>query len=137
VRHRITDRLHVGDRAAARDVAGLTDAGVTAVLRLTHGTPPAYPDSLTVVERPLIDGPQNDRANFRAAVDRLTALLDAGETVLVHCSAGSSRSVAVAAATLARRDGTDVETALARVRSVHGDADPHPALVDHARHAVE
>ncbi|WP_338741925.1 dual specificity protein phosphatase [Haloplanus salilacus] len=137
MRHRLTDTLHVGDRAAARDVEALSDAGITAVLRLTHGTPPAYPDSLTVVSRPLVDGPRNDLSNFRAAVDRLTALLDADETVLVHCSAGSSRSVAVAVAALARRNGTDVETALDRLQSAHPDADPHPALVDHARRVVE
>ncbi|GAB3319141.1 protein phosphatase [Haloplanus rallus] len=135
--HAITPHLHVGDRADARDVESMLDAGVTAVLRLTHGAPPAYPDSVTLVERPLVDGPQNDPSNVRDAVDRLTTLLDADETVLVHCSAGSSRSVAVAAAALARLNGTDVETALERLRSVHPDAEPHPALVDNARRVVE
>ncbi|WP_251330013.1 dual specificity protein phosphatase family protein [Haloplanus pelagicus] len=137
MRRQLTDRLYVGDRTAARNIEDLTEAGITAVLRLTHGTPPPYPDSLTVIERPLVDGPQNDLSNFRVATDRLTALLDADETVLVHCSAGSSRSVAVAGAVLARREGVDVETALTRLQSVHPEADPHPALVDHARRVVE
>ena len=135
--HAITSQLHVGDRVDARDVESLLDAGVTAVLRLTHGTPPAYPDSVTVVACPLVDGPRNDLSDFRDAVGQLTTLLGADETVLVHCSAGSSRSVAVAAAALARSDGTDVETALGRLRSGHSDADPHPALVAHARRVVE
>jgi len=135
--HAITSQLHVGDRADARDVESIRDAGITAVLRLTHGAPPAYPDSVTVVECPLVDGPQNDPANVRDAVARLTTLLYADETVLVHCSAGSSRSVAVAAAALARLNGTDVETALERLRSAHPGADPHPALVENARRVVE
>lgn len=55
------------------------------------------------------------------------------ETVLVHCSAGASGSVSVAAAALAAEEGLTLGEALVRVRGARVEADPHPALVGHAR----
>jgi protein-tyrosine phosphatase len=127
-------------------IGGLTDAGrpkllntreITAVLKLTHSPPETpYPDAVTVADHPLIDGPQDDLEKFREAVDRLITLLERSETVLVHCSAGSSRSGAIAATALARMDGTDIETALARIQDKKPDVEPHPALLEHARRTL-
>lgn len=134
----ISARLYIGSREDAGEAKGLLSSGITAVLKLTHGDPPApYPEAITVAEYPLIDGPRNDFENFRRAVDGLSALLAGGETVLVHCSAGSSRSGAVGAAALARQDGIDVETALARIQREKPDVDPHPALLEHAHRTLD
>jgi protein-tyrosine phosphatase len=133
----VASNLYVGGLDAAGSPELLTSEGITAVLKLTHSAPESpYPEPVTVADRPLVDGPRNDVENFRDAVGRLTTLLEAGETVLVHCSAGSSRSGAVAAAALARRDDVDVETALARIEREKPDVDPHPALREHARQVV-
>ena len=50
-----------------------------------------------VVRVPMTDGPRTEMASFRKAVDATRHRLAAGERVLVHCSAGASRSPAVAA----------------------------------------
>jgi protein-tyrosine phosphatase len=63
--------------------------------------------------------------------------MERGETTLVHCSAGASRSVSVAAAALAVHDGVDVREAFARVAAARDEADPHPALVRRAVAFVE
>jgi protein-tyrosine phosphatase len=101
---------------------------------LTHATPPS--DGYRVVDAPLVDGPQNDPEAFAAAVETLIALLDRGERVLVHCSAGASRSVAVAAAALACSEDGPVDDALDTVCAVR-DETPHPALADRARAYVD
>lgn len=130
----VTDALFVGDSEDAHDTVSVDDAGVTVVLSLTHTTPPS--GGYRVVDCPLVDGPRNDPAAFAAAVETLVALLEAGECVLVHCSAGASRSVAVAAAALACVDGRPVDDALDAVCAARGVAAPHPALADRARTTV-
>jgi hypothetical protein len=133
----VTDSLLVGDTDDASDHDGLRAAGVTAVLSLTHDSPASPARGYTVVDRPLVDGPRNDAEAFTDAVDSLRSLLARGERVLVHCSAGASRSVAVAAAALAiERDGP-VDEALATVCAARGVAAPHPALADRAREYVD
>ena len=52
--------------------------------------------------------------------------LDAGEIVYLHCRAGWQRSAAVAAATIALRDGLEPEAALRRIQELKPSADPLP-----------
>jgi len=126
--------LYVSGIEDAGNPEKLTSRGITAVLKLTHGSPSEpYPERVRVASHPLVDGPRNDFRNFEAAVEALVSMQQAEETVLVHCSAGSSRSGAVTAAALAHRDGTTVEAALDRIQRQKSDIDPHPALLDHAR----
>ena len=129
----VTDSLLVGDAEDASDHDGIRVAGVTVVLSLTHDSPATPARGYRVVDRPLVDGPQNDSERFAAAVDTLRSLLDDGERVLVHCSAGASRSVAVAAAAHALGEGLDADEALADVCATRGVSAPHPALADRAR----
>lgn len=129
--------LYVGSLEDAGTDELLEQHGITAILALTHTEPERqYPDTVRVTDRPLVDGPQNDFEAFQDAVERLTALCEAGETVLVHCSAGSSRSGAIAATVLAKTEGTDVDRALARIQREKPDVDPHPALLDRARRTL-
>lgn len=133
----IGDLLYVGDVQDAARGEALPAVGVEAVVRLTHTAPETpYPESLAVDTVPLVDGPQNDPAATRRAVARLRDRLAAGETTLVHCSAGASRSVAVAAGALALVRGVAFDDALGTVRSEHGPSQPHPAVVANARAAV-
>jgi protein-tyrosine phosphatase len=134
---RVTPNLYVGSLADAGDVATLHDAGVETVIRLTHEIPSDAPTDPRVHARPMVDGPRNDAERFAAAARATVAALERGETTLVHCSAGASRSVSVAAAALAVHDGTDVREAFARVGAARDEADPHPALVRRAAAFVE
>jgi hypothetical protein len=128
-----TDSLLAGDADDTSDHDRLRAAGVTAVLSLTHGSPASPARGDTVVDRPLVDGPRNDAEAFADAVDSLRSLLVRGERVLVHCSAGASRSVAVAAAALAVDGDVPADEALATVCAARGVAASHPALADRAR----
>lgn len=134
----VAPRLYIGGLDAAGDPEMLRRHGITAAVKLTHSEPDTpYPDDVTVAAHPLVDGPQSDFEDFREAVDRLWRLLDAGETVLVHCSVGSSRSGAVAAAALARVTESEIDGALAHIQTEKPDVEPHPALLEHARRAAD
>ncbi|UBF22417.1 dual specificity protein phosphatase [Haloarcula virus HCTV-15] len=74
---------------------------------------------------------------FEQATDRVVAGLTVGDTVLVHCHAGVSRSVAVATAALAVTEDLSTEEAFQRVRMARPLADPHDLLWLHADRYVE
>ncbi|WP_049936560.1 protein-tyrosine phosphatase family protein [Haloplanus natans] len=85
----------------------------------------------TVVDVPMIDGPRNDRAAFDRAVTAVSSRLD-DHTVLVHCSAGASRSPTVAATAFALSEGIGLDEAFRRVRACRDAVDPHDALIRRA-----
>jgi hypothetical protein len=129
---RVAADLFVSGIEGAGDGDALARHGVTAVVGLTH-EPPAggYPD-VSVTRVPMVDGPRNDADAFGRAVAAAREALAAGETVLVHCSAGASRSVAVAATALALERDPGLEAAFERVAANRPAADPHPTLVQRA-----
>lgn len=135
----IRDELYVGDIQHAARHENYERAGIDTVLSLAHAEPDRpYPESVRVERVPLLDGPQNDLADTRRAVETLHDRLTADETVFVHCSAGASRSVSVAAAGLALREGTEttVGDALDEIADRHPQSHPHPAIVDQVERAV-
>lgn len=129
----VVDGLFVGTVGDAGDEALLCEYDVEAIVSLTHEGPDGgFPSDPTVVRLPMKDGPRNDRQVFGRAVSRVLARLKADDTVLVHCSAGASRSPAVAATALALYDDVGLETAFERVADRRNAADPHEAVIRQA-----
>ncbi len=60
------------------------------------------------------DGP-HDYEVFEAAVDYTMVCLDQGNTILIHCQAGVSRSAGVCTAAIAVRQGIDADQARTKV----------------------
>lgn len=77
---------------------------------------------------PLIDGGDNTQENFDKAVDTVLRAVEKHGEVLVHCSAGISRSASVVATVLACKEDLSFDDALAQVRKVKPNVNPHPAL---------
>jgi len=131
--HQVADGLYVGGIGAASEESALHDAGIEVVVGLTHDPPAGgYPDAVRVVREPMVDGPRNEAPAFERAVEATRDALTSDERALVHCSAGSSRSVAVAAAALTEATDRDLEAAFGQVVDRRPPADPHPALVRRA-----
>ena len=75
---------------------------------------------------------------FNDAVNSVVDALTQNESVLVHCQAGQSRSVAVAAAALARyNDHHDVQHALEAIRDVRDTVMVERALLKKAEKHIE
>ena len=96
----IDDFVAIGNHPDARDANLPRVAGFRSVLSLDGSTVEANVSALghdDVVSIQVIDGPGNDVAVFRSAVDALVELVESAPPVLVHCHAGRNRSEAVVA----------------------------------------
>lgn len=134
---RITDSLYIADIEQAGRHRNYRKHGIDAVVRLTHAPPErGYPDTITPYERPMMDGPRNDPEKLQQAVADTVSLLENDESVVVHCSAGASRSAAVIAAALATYQGHTLQEAISRVKDVR-EIEIHPAVVANAEKALE
>lgn len=132
---RVAEGLYVADIEAAGTPRLYSEHDITAVVQLTHRPPESgYPGAVEHVYHAMMDGPRNDRQTMAAAIEATADLLRRGERVLVHCSAGESRSVAVAAGVLSLRDGLTFPEALERVAA--SSARLHEAVRENARAAV-
>lgn len=107
----------------ARDIRGVLDLGIEAVVDLATDEPPIHPTrELVYLRFPLVDREGNPAWVLRLAVDAVVGLLAAGVPTLVASSAGASRSPVIAAMAIAKREGIRPEVALLRIG--HGDVSP-------------
>ncbi|WP_225334340.1 phosphatase [Halomicrobium urmianum] len=126
ITRRIGDRdLFVGNVHAADPER--CDRSFESVLSLTCGSLPA-----TTHHRPLVDGSENDWADFEAAADAACRLVGDGGSLLIHCSHGISRSPAVAAAAIAVSEDRSLADALSIASAARPPAVPHPKLHEQA-----
>jgi histidinol-phosphate aminotransferase len=132
---RITEDVVIGTAREAADRQLLEENGIEAIVSLSSRAPDH--DGLPVEHVPLSNGPGTDQATFDAAVDAVRDHIAAGRTVLVHCRQGVSRSVAVAAAAIAVKDGTSLREAINAIELERPQADPDRALIGMAETYLE
>lgn len=120
--------LWIGNAGDMRRVADLIDLGVAAVVDLAANEPVAVlPREIVYCRFPLLDGAGNERWMLRAAIETISGLLRDNVPTLVACSAGMSRSPALAAAAIARIEGRDPNECLMECVE-GGPADVSPLL---------
>lgn len=95
---------------------------ITEALGTAAFTDPEIDATLAVVDvRDLVDKHGNPADAMREKIERGVALLREGRRLVVCCDYGISRSNAVAAGVLSRRDGVSLEVALRRVMKATGE----------------
>lgn len=114
-------KLYLGNRHAAD--SGQHDQSFRYVLSVSTDD---YP--LTTHHHPLDDGPGNDWTVFARAVDTARRLYRQDGSVLIHCTAGISRSSTVIATVLAAEESRSLRESLSAVLQARPTATPHPAL---------
>jgi predicted protein tyrosine phosphatase len=125
--------LYVGTIDDAGDQSLLAEHRISVIVSLTHAEPdPGFPTDVTVVRLPMMDGPQNDHQTFLGAVSETVTRWEAGNRVLVHCSAGASRSPAVAATAVSLSTDRTLETAFQQLKKRRAAVEPHEALLRQA-----
>ncbi len=120
--------LWVGHAGLVRDLRRVRNAGIVAVVDLAIDEPPLVVGRELIYCRfPLMDGAGNPRGLLRAAIDTVASLVRSGTPALVFCSAGMSRSPAIAAAGVSVVSGRPMEECLREVART-GPTDVSPAL---------
>jgi hypothetical protein len=108
--------LWIGNALDAADVRRIHDAGIAALVDLALNEPmPSLTRELIYCRFPLIDGPGNRQELLRLAIQTTSQLIGAGTATLVFCSAGMSRSPAIAAIALSQVTGRSPHDCLAQV----------------------
>ncbi len=112
-----------------RDPRVIHAAEIAAVIDLALNEPPlAVTRELVYCRFPLLDGSGNPPWLLHAAINTLADLLRAKVRTLVFCSAGLSRSPVIAAAAIARVQGSSIQEVLPAIL-LGSPADVSPALV--------
>ena len=78
----------------------------------------------------LIDGPGNTYAQFRAAILLGDALMGGGQSLLIHCIGGVSRSPAVAAAVLCHNASFNLGQAVEFIKKRRPEVEIRPELLE-------
>jgi protein-tyrosine phosphatase len=120
--------LWIGTARDARDIKGVLDAGILAIVDLAMEEPPITPTrELVYLRFPLLDGESNKRWILHAVTSAVEELVRNGIPTLVACSGGMSRSPTVVAAVLARLKDSRAETVLGELQTL-GPCDVSPGL---------
>jgi hypothetical protein len=135
MREILPGRLWLGHAGDGRDVARLSEAGIAAVVNLAaEEASPALPRSIIYCRFPIVEGAQEVPGILDAATRTLVSLLQHRIPTLVYCSAGMSRSPALAAAAVSIAYGGTPEERLRQITS--GQAhDVSPLLWEAVRQA--
>lgn len=129
--------LWIGTARDARDIKGVLDAGIEAIVDLAIMSEPVVPTrELAYLRFPLIDGEGNLPWLIRMAVHAVEGLVRFGVPTLVACDGGMSRSPTIAAAAMwSRAPDVSLDEVLAKVTH-GGPADVHPALWSEVKRCV-
>ncbi len=125
----ITETLWIGNAFEASDFKAVMALQVGAIVDLAMDEPPiAPPREIVYCRIPLLDGTENPASRLLLAIDVACKLLASKTPTLICCSAGMSRSPAIAAAALACTSGQSFHDSLTIV-SKAGACDISPGLV--------
>jgi hypothetical protein len=130
--------LWIGTARDARDIKGVLDAGIEAVVDLAIMSEPVAPTrELVYLRFPLLDGEGNPLWLIALAAHSVANLLWYGVPTLVACDGGMSRSLAVSAlAVCSVSPPVSLDEVLRQLAST-GPADVHPALWADVKRSVE
>ncbi len=122
------DCLFVGNAMDARDLRLLADQRIAVVVDLAINEPPAQlARDMIYCRFPLNDGDGNPNATIELAIRCVVALIEHNIRTLLACSAGMSRSPAIAAAAMAIQTRTSPDACLTAIAST-GPHDVSPQL---------
>lgn len=122
------DLLFVGDALDARDAKVLFDHEIRAVVDVAANEPAAQlPREIIYCRFPLLDGDGNSPEMLQMAVSTAVRLIKHKFRTLVACSAGMSRSPAIAAMALAQLTGDSEDECLKKITE-RGPHDVSPLL---------
>ena len=120
MREILASKLWLGNSADLRNVEGILQSGIQAVIDLAiEQLMPTLPRTLVYCRFPILDGEQSFPTALHMAIETLVLFLQGEAPTLVCCSAGMSRSPAVAAAALSIVQGGSPDDRLREIAVGH------------------
>jgi hypothetical protein len=129
----VSHRLFVGGYAAAQALADYNPAKITAVLNVHHAPDAKRSPNIIYMHAPFEDGEAIPKRQFIECLGWLKFMHETGHTVLVHCAAGISRSVTIAASAMHYLGILEFNDALDRIRMSRPVANPAPETLNSAK----
>jgi len=117
--------LYVGKYRETLNADLLAEKKIGAMLQLAQAV--THPH-VTSIYLPVEDGVPLPDHLLRQGVDFVLSAQQRGQTVLIACGAGISRSVTFAVAALKEAEGLSLLQAVQTVKKHHPESLPHPAL---------
>lgn len=127
----VFDSLYVGESSALQQQSAVKGEGITAVVRLDQipRDKGQWSDDFTLLDMPIPDGEHLDGGTIDRITRFIAERIDTGDTVLVHCHLGVSRSVSMAMAYLIAYEGMSLAEAFGTLREGRASAYPHEMLL--------
>jgi protein-tyrosine phosphatase len=125
---RILERLYLGIASDADRLAVANPVGISAVVNISTEKSEHKRPGLIYLHYPVRDGASVEPAVFEEVVTAIARQVQRGK-VLVHCSAGMSRSPVMVAAYLRYAGHECFECALQTIAELRPLIDPNPVLV--------
>lgn len=119
--NKLRDNLYVSSYRDVTNDQALRAQGITAVLNVAYelNDPEFDPKIVKGLKVGLMDSGENADFMKKMAVETAKNLINNGETLLVHCAAGLSRSVYVCTMTIAELEGKDWHDVFIEVQKIH------------------
>ncbi len=128
---KVNERLYVGSRNDALQLAFDNSIGITAVVNVATEEDPFIP-GISCVHVAVEDGIEIPAAVFDVVLDTIREHLMAGK-VLVHCVGGCSRSPLLAATYIAISEEVELDVVLARLRTMRPHIEPSAKGISSAK----
>ncbi|HET6370980.1 MAG TPA: dual specificity protein phosphatase [Nitrospiria bacterium] len=127
----LIDHIYIGNAEDARNVVLLRNHGIGVIINLTE-VPDPFHDGLDYFQLNQADNIPVSPKTIDLFFEFLNAL-GVSRPVLIHCTAGISRTAAFTTALLVRRYGMSWEAAMFFVKEKRPCSNPSPILVDSLR----
>lgn len=133
---KVFERLYVGDADDADRLAITNPDGITAVLNVNTEVNQQWRDGITYVFFLLNEHERISPRRFEQLMVTISDLIRAG-TLLVHCSAGSSRSPVIVAVYMHLIGFKNFDDALSQLRGLRPVVAPSKLIIEAAKFYVE
>ena len=127
----IIPNLYISSATPSQELHTLQQNGIRKIVNLTAVHPCLFPDHIKYLHLPIQDMPGEDLLLILGtACDFIQRALDCSHGVLVHCSAGVSRSAAVCIAYLMKHSRLSLAEAYTRVKQARSVISPNPGFIE-------
>eukprot|EP00899_Mesostigma_viride_P022967 jgi/Mesvir1/3855/Mv19819-RA.1 len=127
---KVVERLYLGSIGSYYNRAALRQLSITHILSVMVDVPKDAPEGIVTKNIPVTDAVTTDIASkFLDSYRFISAAIEQGGTVLVHCFAGRSRSVTVVISYLMAAHDMSLDEALAIVTKARPVACPNPGFL--------